>query len=674
MCGITGIVRLGDRPLPPPLTVERMAYAIRHRGPDGFGEYRDEYAHIANVRLAILDLKHGDQPAFNERRSIVAVYNGELYNFHDLASELRSKGHELTSTGDTIVLPHLYEERGVEMMRAMRGMFGFALWDKNERRLLLCRDRLGIKPLYIARTPDYLIFGSEMKAILASGLISPEIDRDSLDDLFSLSYPSPPRTMFRSIEELRPAHRLIATAGRDNVFIERYWQAPFVPNGEHEQMNRERTAAELRDLLRRKVADHLIADVKVGTYLSGGIDSSAITALVHENKQEALESFTISFPEHPVDESKNAAERAAAWNLKHHIVECGPELVDLFPASVYHTELPLQYPLALPFMKLSAAVRQAGVKVILTGEGADEQLAGYDCFRLERVRRSLDFPGFGFLKSFIYKRMFGWLGSPKGMAEFFYAVQSRPNSEIEREFSGVRPPWYDVWNALDVDRQALLGVNGRTVRPITRAPANFSKLVREDVRKLHPLDAALSLEMETRLPCWTVLVDDRAAMANGIETRVPFLDHEVVEWFAKLPPEFKLRGLKEKSVLRDSMKSILPEQIVKRVKQPFYSPIKEWFFSGRRSDLVESHLSDTALAGAGLFAPQIVTKLRRQLADVPHDTLLRHRLEWVLILVLGAQILHDHFVAGLGRLTSVAPEELDRGLRREGQITPRATD
>ncbi|MCC6221469.1 MAG: asparagine synthase (glutamine-hydrolyzing), partial [Deltaproteobacteria bacterium] len=590
MCGIAGILRLSKRPLPERRILSAMLSAISHRGPDEQGSYFDEWMHVGAVRLSILDLEKGGQPAKTPSGRTIAVQNGEIYNFATLARDLQKKGHELSSTGDTIVLPHMHEEYGAEFVSQLRGMYAIAVWDSAERRLLLCRDRLGIKPLFFAKTTDYLLFASEIKALLATGLIVPAIDRRSLDDLFSLSYPCPPRSMFKGVDELLPAHTLMVYAGRGraDIRIERYWRIPFARCGEHSRIGFDDAASELKERLRKTIADHMVADVKVGTYLSSGVDSSSVTALAREIAGEPLDCFTISFPSSTHDEATRAAQFAASLGCRHHLVECGPETAELFLDSVYHTELPLQYPVSLPLQRLSKVVQEQGFKVVLTGEGVDEQYAGYDCFRLERIRKVLEFAGLSWLKPYIYRRLFSWLGSPQGMAEFFIKVQRYPDSKIRQEFSNVRPPWYDIWHALDIHRSDLLGVNGRSVRPIEVAPEGFNELFDGTLKDLHPLDAALAIEMQTRLPSWTVLVDDRVSMANGVETRVPFLDHELVEWVAKLPPSYKLRGLNEKAILRASMKGVLPQDTRKRIKQPFYSPIKEWFFSPQSPEFASS--------------------------------------------------------------------------------------
>src|SRR5262245_7331797 len=430
MCGIAGIVRIGERALPAPEVARAMAAAIGHRGPDQRGEFRDADVHLVATRLAIQDLEHGDQPIASRGGRSVAVYNGEIYHFRELARELEARGCRLDSRGDTVVLPYLYEWLGEGLTDRLRGMYAFALWDREQRSLLLCRDRLGIKPLYLARTADFLLFGSEIKALLASGLIRAEIDRDALDDLFSLSYPCPPRTLFRGVTELRPAHRMRVRAGRGPEAPQRYWRAPFAPRGEHLRISRRDAEAEFRARLRAKVEDHLQADVPVATFLSGGLDSSVITALTAEVRGTAPETFSIGFTSAEHDERSHAERVARQLGARHHTLECGPETAALYPEVVEHTELPLQYPLALPLMRLSGMVREYGFKVVLTGEGADEQLAGYDCYRTERLRRALDHRGTRWLKPAVYRRLYQWLGSPDGIDAFFVDAQRRPNREI----------------------------------------------------------------------------------------------------------------------------------------------------------------------------------------------------------------------------------------------------
>ena len=577
MCGIVGIVRRGARPLPPPKVLRSMMSAIEYRGPDDSGEFLSEDVQLGAVRLAIVDPKEASQPVVGCRSDVVAVYNGETYNHYSLRQNLVRDGHSLASQCDSEVVPHLYEESGVELVRAMRGMFSFALWDARERRIILARDRLGIKPLYYAETSDYLLFASEIKAILATGLVAPEIDNRSLDDLFSLSYPCPPRTMFRKIFEVLPAHTVVGDRGRSDLEIRRYWRSPVPPAGEHRIISRADAEDEFRSILKLRVYDHLISDVPVAAYLSGGLDSSSICALYRDVTGDPPETFSVSFdsPEH--DESEYAQKMAEHLDARNHVLTCDRATVEDFEKMIWHTELPLQFPLALPLMRLARLARSRGFPVVLTGEGADELMGGYDCFRADKMRRLLDRPGLRFLRPHVYKQLYKWHQIPDGTVSMMLENQ-RASESIRQSFGGMHPPWYDMWTTVGLDRSKLLGVDGRSVRPVDEAPEGFGALLPDDLEQMHPLDAGIALEQCTRLPSWILLIGDRASMAESVEARVPFLDHEVVEFVANLPPSFKMRGFQEKALLRGAVGRFLPKNIAKRQKRPFFTPIRDWFF------------------------------------------------------------------------------------------------
>jgi asparagine synthase (glutamine-hydrolysing) len=622
-----------------------MVNSIAYRGPDGGGEYLGEDVHLGVVRLAVIDIKEGHQPVSGCDDRTIAVYNGEIYNYQDLRRELQERGHALPNECDSTVIPHLYEERGEDLLRSLRGMFAFALWDGRERKLVLARDRLGIKPLYWAQTADYLLFASEVKALFASGVVDAEIDSRSVDDLFSLSYPCPPRTMFRGVRELRPAHFISVRAGTRIGEATRYWRAPFPHRGEHRRGSRRDLEAELREALRRRAYDHLQSDVRVATFLSGGLDSASISALVNEVTGDPPVTFSIGFANPDYDERPFAEKMVEELGAENHTVVCDTNTAELFPKMIWHTELPLQFPLALPLMQLSGLARSCGFRVVLTGEGADELMGGYDCFRAQKMRRALDRPGLRALRPHIYSQLYKWHGMPEGTLEKMLEIQQRPVRDVAAAFSGVYPAWYDNWQVMDVDRQLLLSPDGRPVCPTTDAPPEFAALVREDIAELEPLDAQLAIELETRLPAWILLIGDRASMANGVEARVPFLDHEIVELIAPLRPSLKMKGFKEKSVLRGAMKGLLPDDIRRRQKRPFYTPVKEWFFSDAAPEYVREVLDERALREAGLFAPEVVKKLRQDLELAPEKHLERVQLEWVLIQVLGTQLLHHFFVS-----------------------------
>jgi asparagine synthase (glutamine-hydrolysing) len=646
MCGIAVIARLGGRPLPAAATMDRMLAAIAHRGPDGQGSLVvDDAVALGAVRLAVVDPHGGRQPVRGCAEARVAcVYNGELYDAPQHRRALTSRGHALADACDTTLLPHLYEENGDTMVERVRGMFALALWDGPRRRLLLARDRLGIKPLFYARTADYLVVASEAKAILASGLVPPEIDRDALDDVFSLAYPCPPRTMFRGIHELRPGHRMVVEGGNVRT-PERWWRAPFLPPGEHPRRDPRECAVELRAALADATRAHLVSDVPVGACVSGGIDSSAIAALAKQAAGKSLPAFSVTFDDARFDESPHARAVVEHLGARGHEVRADRRAAELLPDVIEYLEVPQVMPGAIGGLLLSARERQEGVPVVLTGDGADEILGGYDVFRAARARRWLDHPWLSRVRGPVLRAAARAAGQPRGLGAWLARTSPR-GPEIASRFGGVVPPWLDAWRLLDVERAALLSPDGRAVRPAEEPPDGFLRLVREDAAHLDPLDAALALELETRLPSWILVISDRSAMAHGIEARVPFLDHRVVELVAAIPASVKMRGMREKAVLRDAVRDLLPAATVRRTKRPFTTPIRDWFFAPGAPAFVDEELSPAALRDAGLFAPEVVARLRRALARAPRGHVDELRLELVLVLVLGAQLLHRRFVAG----------------------------
>jgi asparagine synthase (glutamine-hydrolysing) len=620
-----------------------MAGAIAHRGPDDHGFHVDDDVALGAVRLSIVDLRGGRQPVVGCDPRIVCVYNGEIYNHGELRAGLVADGHRIGDACDTTLLPHLYEAHGADLVTRMRGMFAFALWDGIARRLVLGRDRLGIKPLYYARTRDYLIVASEAKAILASGLVEARIDRDALDDLFSLGYPCPPRTMFEGIVELRPAHVIEARAREGMGVPRRYWRAPFPPRGEHRRGRDADHARALRDALAGAVRSHVVADVPVSAALSGGLDSSSIAALAREASGAPPATFSIGFDDPAFDESNYARAMARHLGRASHEIRMGGDAAELLPEMIWNLELPLMVPGAIGGLLLSRAEREHGFLVTLTGDGADEVLGGYDVFRAGKVRRGLDRPLLRSMQGSIYRLAERFTKQPAGLADAMERAARDP-ADVMREHGGIYPPWYDVWQLLDVERSALLSPDGRSVRPSREAPAGFKALVRDDVAAMDPLDAELALEIETRLPSWILVISDRSAMANGVEARVPFLDHEVVELIASLPPESKMSGFTEKAVLRAAMADLLPKEIRARTKQPFMTPIRPWFFGEASPRFVNEALSARALEEAGLFTPAVVAHLRTELERAPANHITRVRLELVMMLVLGTQLLQRMFV------------------------------
>ncbi|MBI3555120.1 MAG: asparagine synthase (glutamine-hydrolyzing) [Deltaproteobacteria bacterium] len=651
MCGVVAVLRLGERPLPRSQVLQSMAASIVHRGPDGWGIFRDEHVMLAAVRLAIVGIEGGRQPHRGCQSDLAAVVNGEIYNHRELRLGLGD--HVLDDPCDTAVIPHLYEQHGEAMVEKLRGMFALALWDGREKKLVLARDRLGIKPLFFAQTRDFLVVASEAKAIFASGLVAPAIDRDALDDLFSLGYPCPPRTMFEGVAQLRPGHVAVARPGR-GLESRRYWRAPFVARGEHSAGSERALAADLRDVLRLAVKDHLMADVPVAAMVSGGLDSSAIAALAREVTGRSLDTFSLSFEEgedgaarSPFDESPFADMVNARLDARAHRVPLGTGSAAYLPEMIWALELPLMVPGGIGGVALAEAERAKGFRVALSGDGADELLGGYDVFRASKLRRELAARGLSFLEPAVLGLSARLSGQPRGIAR---AITPRlPAKALTELWGGILPPWLGSWLLLDVERERLLSPGGRHVRPVLEPPSAFRSLVPDHLGELDGLDADIALELETRLPAWILVISDRSAMARGVEVRVPFLDDRVVERMLALPPSMKMSGFREKQILRAAVQDLLPARIATRKKKPFMTPIAPWFFQTAAPPFVREALSKRALDDAGLFAADVVGRLLTDLERAPPYHVERFRRELVLMLILGTQLLARQFVQGLDR-------------------------
>ena len=632
MCGIAGVMRLGEAPIPGEGILARMRESIRYRGPDDDGTFRNEQVALTMVRLAIIDPAAGKQPSHGcNEASVVSVCNGEIYNYLELRETLR--GHQVVDRCDTTLIPHLYEAHGTAFLQELRGMFAIALWDDRKKTLTLARDRLGIKPLYYAMTDDFLVFGSELKAILASGLVDFELDRDTLDDLFSLGWPSAPKTLIRGIKELKPGHLLEISP--ESKRERRWWQLAFPRPGEHREGSFKQLSKVFRAKLEETTTLHLRSDVPSGVYLSGGLDSSVIAGLVQSGASSPIDAFSLGFDEEKFDESEHSIQVSQYLGLNQHMLRMHTQTAETYPRALKHMEFPMLMPTAAPAIALAEGAKSKGIPVILSGEGADEIFGGYDGFKADKMRRFFSRPGLGFLKPLVYRQLYSWAKTPIGTTDFMLQVQGRGAESIERSFGGVYPPWYDIWQLLDLERTELLGLKSSDVRPTTEAPDGWAELLPPDVDKLDPLDALIGTDLATRLPSFILVIADRCSMAESVEVRVPFLDHQLVELAATLPPQYKMRGFTEKALLRESAKDLLPKSIVKRKKQPFTTPIRSWFFSEGSPSWVGEALSQGSVLEHGDFDPDTVTRLQKRLLMSPDRHLETLRLELVLMLVVG---------------------------------------
>jgi asparagine synthase (glutamine-hydrolysing) len=592
MCGIVGIAGLADEK-----RVRLMADSIVHRGPDGEGYISSDGISLGARRLSIIDLHGSNQPIWNEDGTVVTVFNGEIYNYQELRSFLEKKGHILQTAGDTEVLVHLYEEYGEAGVHYLRGMFAYAIWDKRRRRLVLARDRLGIKPLYYAETGNRLLFASELKALLAGGNLPRELEDQALDLYLTLQYVPGPLTMLRGIRKLPPGHLLLWHDGR--AIVQRYWD---VVLQDDDWSVKEETAAEaFQELLEDSVRCHRIADVPVGVLLSGGMDSSAVTALLARTG-ERPQTFTVGFEAaHGISEIREARVVADHLGTNHREVIMTAPAVDLLPRLVWLQDEPVADVAALPTYFICQFASQF-VKVVLTGEGGDELLGGYPRYWWldigERLRPLLSSPGLGALARSALRaagfrsvaaRHVGTLLSPVPLGERHLEWIANVDKVLKREL-----------------RSAGLG-DGNAADGTSRVINDL--VVGAGVRD--PVSALMYVDFKTWLPDNLLTKMDRMSMAVSLEARVPLLDHRLIEFVAALPQRLKVRRLRTKGLLRQAMKQALPERTLRRSKQAFLVPIAAWLRSGLRDFMIDT-LTASVARQRGLFRPETINRILRE--------------------------------------------------------------
>ncbi|MCM8813986.1 MAG: asparagine synthase (glutamine-hydrolyzing) [Candidatus Omnitrophica bacterium] len=585
--------------------MKRMVLVLRHRGPEGAGLYVDSQVGLGHARLSIIDLAGGDQPIYNEDKSIWTVYNGEIFNYPELREDLIAKGHCFATHTDTEVIVHLYEEKGLDFVRALNGQFALAIWDKNRRRLVLCRDRVGICPLYFTRVDGALLFASEAKALFMDTRVSRSIDPQGLNQLFTFWSTVPPQTVFQGIQELAPAHLMVVEAGSVHP-PQRYWQLNFDQNRHDPDRTVDSYAEEFLALLKDAIKIRLRADVPVAAYLSGGIDSSFITALIKKYFNNQLETFSVAFSDKDYDESPYQQEAAHFFQTKHHEIRCGyADIGATMEQVVWHAEMPMVRTAPAPLFLLSGLVRQNNIKVVLTGEGADEILAGYDLFREMKIRRfwarqpeSKFRPG---LLRRLYHYLPNWPKRVSGYLELYYKKNLR---ETDKLYYSHVPKWTTTEHIKSFFSESWQ-------QQITGSPlAEIMQTMPGDFSHWQHLSQAQYLEMSTLLSGYLLSAQgDRMLMAHSVEGRFPFLDHRVMEFCATIPPRLRLNGMKEKYLLKQAARDFVPAAITQRVKQGYRAPESAAFFNAGHLAYLEDVLSENNVAQTGYFNPVLVRKL-----------------------------------------------------------------
>jgi asparagine synthase (glutamine-hydrolysing) len=596
MCGIVGMVNLDGRAADRAL-LGRMNEAIRHRGPDEDGFYLKDNVGLAMRRLAIIDLAGGQQPIANEEGTAWIVYNGEVYNYREVKKELEARGHRFQTDSDTEVVLHAYEEFGADCPKHLRGMFAFAIWDERKRELFVARDRVGKKPLLYAKTADSFVFGSEFSALLLHPSVGREVDRGAIHDYLSFMCVPAPLTAYRDIRKLEPGHSLTLDASGE-IKTERYWQPDF---SKKLKISEEEAGARALELLREAVRVRLMSEVPLGAFLSGGIDSSTVVALMAEESSKPVKTFSIGFEEQDFSELHHARRVAELVGAEHHEFVVRPDAMEILPTLVEHYGEPYADSSAIPTYYVARETRKH-VTVALNGDGGDECFAGYERYAAMRLSESFrHLPGFmrggltqavGLLPSSELKR-----GRVRSLKRFLRSASLPPSERYLR--------WVSVF---DTEAKGDLYTEEFRRENVGRDAARWLAPWFARANGAGVVDASLLTDTMTYLPNDLLVKVDIASMAVSLEARSPFLDHHVIEFAASLPERLKLRGLTTKYILKKTLTKLLPAENLKRAKMGFGVPVGHWFRAEMQGFLRENLLSERS-ARRGLFRPEAVRRL-----------------------------------------------------------------
>lgn len=604
MCGIAGAA--GGAPVETSV-IEAMCAVLHHRGPDEGGTWASAGVALGMRRLSIVDVAHGHQPMVSPDGRLAVVFNGEIYNSPELRSELQRRGHQFRTHADTEVLLHLYEECGERLVERLRGMFAFALWDSTERRLVLARDRVGKKPLYYRVEGERLWFGSEVKAILQDPGFVPQVDEVALHHYLTLQYVPAPWSIFEGVSKLPPAHFLVWEKGRARV--ERYWRLSYSP--ELKGASDQAVVSELRDRLVEATRLRLLSERPIGAFLSGGVDSSLVVACMAELSSAPIETFTIGFEEHAFDERSHARAVAERFSTAHHELVVSPSALEALPQLVWHFDEPFADSSAIPSFAL-ASLASEHVVVALNGDGADESFGGYRRYALDRVARRTAWARWPLERGVRAARHLPFAGvaelATKG-TRWLDAGDTSPERRYARWMCHFDERAKEALYSPEF-RRRMVGIDSYEllVAPILGSDGGDA------------VDRLMDADVQTYLPGDLLVKMDRATMAHSLEARSPFLDHELMEFAASLPPRFKVRGRTGKWALKQLARGWLPDEVIDRRKQGFGVPMAAWL-RGELRDLAHDLLTDAVATGRGWFEPaSVISLLDEHAAGLDHST------------------------------------------------------
>ncbi|MBN2175633.1 MAG: asparagine synthase (glutamine-hydrolyzing) [Bacteroidales bacterium] len=638
MCGIAGIYHFGHRGKPVDGgMLSGMLKNIRHRGPDESGIYLGDNIGLGSVRLSIIDLSTGQQPISINSGRYWIVYNGEVFNYPELRSDLEKSGCKFKTTTDTEVVVQSYAKYGKDCLQKFNGQFAFAIWDEQKKEIFLARDRMGIRPLFYTSFDGTFAFCSEIKGLFEIPEIKRSISTESLAQVFNFWTTITPNTPFENILELPPGHWM--TVSENEIRVKKYWKLSFPTEGTENKANIKDAIEAFRDLFYDAVKIRLRADVEVAAYLSGGIDSSVTTAFIHEIEPGILNTFSIGFSDRDFDETHYQLEASRYFNTHHTAFTCtSEEIGEKFLDTVLHAEFPILRTAPTPMYLLSRMVREKNIKVVITGEGADEMLAGYNIFKEAKIRRFWARQPQSAIRPLLLTKLYPYLPMMKN---------SRTN--VLKMFFG-----YRLGDTTDPFYSHLLRWHNTS-----RIINYLSSDVKSDIKHYNPL-AELEKNIESEFSGYgdlakaqyleaTVFMSgyllssqgDRVAMANSVEGRYPFLDHRVIEFSANLPEDFKLHGLNEKYLLKKMMLGKIPDSILKRYKQAYRAPIQTSFFGKRSPTFVEELLSQQSIQSSGYFDFDLVDKLANKFRKGETTSEVDNM---ALAAILSTQLLHNMFI------------------------------
>jgi asparagine synthase (glutamine-hydrolysing) len=645
MCGIAGLLNFNGESVASRL-LSRTIEFIRYRGPDSCGVFESETGGVglAHARLSIIDLSGGRQPMSNEDGSLWITFNGEIFNYVELRNDLLRSGHRFRTQSDTEVILHMYAEKGEDCVQYFNGQWAFAIWDAKRRKLFLSRDRVGVRPLFYTRTAKTFVFASEIKSILSHPEVERTLDFEALDQIFTFWCTLPPKTMFKGVHELPPGHSMVVENGQLRVWP--YWRVDY--SSVDFAMMETDCADRLMDLLGDATRIRLRSDVPVGAYLSGGLDSSVITALVQQCSGDRLKTFSIAFEDAEFDESHYQRDVIDLLRTDQNTVRCSyPDICNVFPDVIWHTEKPILRTAPAPLYLLSRLVHNDGYKVVLTGEGSDEFLGGYDIFKEAKIRRFWAVDLASRHRPLLLKRLYPYFGNLQAQSDAYLKAFFHVNPlDLSNPFFSHLPRW-ELTRKLKV----FLSEGVRSQIGIADGYAEMKRMLPEEYSQWDVFSQAQYLEATALLPGYILSSQgDRMAMANSVEGRFPFLDHRVIEFACKIPPNLRMKVLNEKYILKQAAGHLVPTSVKERPKQPYRAPDARSFFDfatqRARSQYVDELLSDDTIRKNGLFNPLAVQKLadkaRNGQAVGAKDNM-------ALVGILSTQLFVDQFINRLGR-------------------------